>query len=75
MVHSSEGGSERRKTCVSVRTTIAISNFNNVVHVEVKLCEEGKFGRCGVKVAVNDCEFRVGIRFQVEEFLSEVMHG
>ena len=40
--------------------------FENIDEFEVENGEEGNFGRCGVKVLVNECEFMVGIGLEVE---------
>ncbi len=45
----------------------------NVDELEVEGVEEVYFRRGGVKVGVNDRKFGVCIRFEVEEFVDEIM--
>ena len=45
--------------------------FNDVDDFEIQHGEECDFGRSGFKVAVNEGELVVGIRFQVEELLGK----
>ena len=47
--------------------------FKNIDKFEVVCSEECDFGRSGMKVVVNDGEFMIGIRFEIEKFLCEVM--
>ena len=47
--------------------------FKDVDEFEVVCSEECDFGRSGVKVSMNDGEFKVSIRFEIEKFLFEVM--
>ena len=45
----------------------------NVDELELEGVEEVYFRRGGVKVSVNDGKFGVCIRFEVEEFVDEIM--
>ena len=45
--------------------------FDDVDDFEIQHGEECDFGRSGFKVGVNECEFVIGIRFQVEELLGK----
>lgn len=46
-----------------------------VCDFEIKGGKECEFRRSGMKVVVNEREFIVGIGFEVEEFMREVMCG
>ena len=67
---SSQLRSERREASV---VEIQRRRFKNVDEFEVQSVEECDFGRGGVEVGMNECEFVIGITLEIEEFKCEVM--
>ena len=45
--------------------------FENVDEFEIQSVKEECFGRGGAEVGMNECEFRIGISLEVEEFIGE----
>lgn len=65
---ASEVGSERRESGSSEGASVV---FENVDEFEIKRGKEENFGRSGMEVGMNECEFRICISLEIEEFIGE----
>jgi hypothetical protein len=63
---ASEEGNERREGGGSEGASIV---FENVDKFEIKGGKEENFGRSGMEVGMNECEFRICISLEIEEFV------